>query len=92
MSKVVRVMGYSPNDEESNPVMKDFTKAFRNYKRKSRLKPMKPNFLDYVVFSGVIIGIILILFSFFAGGNLGILGGIIIAIAFLSEIVSIALH
>jgi len=61
-------MGYSPKDEESNPVMKDFTKAFRNYKRKSRLKPMTPHFLDYVVFSGVIIGIILILFPFLLEG------------------------
>lgn len=90
MSKIVRVMGYSPKkDEKSNPVLKDFIRAFRNYKAKSRIKPMKPNMLDYAVFLSVTLGIFLILLSFLAGRIFGIVGGVMVAFAFLSEILSL---
>jgi hypothetical protein len=90
---VSKVMGYSPRkDEESNPVLKDFVKAFRGYKAKSRLKPMKPNLLDYMVLIGIAFGFLFIFLSFYAGRTFGIVGSIIIAIAFLSEILSITLR
>jgi len=83
-------MGYSPKkDEKSNPVLKDFIRAFRNYKAKSRIKPMKPNMLDYAVFLSVTLGIFLILLSFLAGRIFGIVGGAMVAFAFLSEILSL---
>jgi len=93
VSKIVRVMGYSPRkDEKSNPVLKDFVRAFRNYKAKSRLKPMKPNLLDYVVLIGVAFGFLFIFLSFYAGRIFGVVGSIIIAIAFFSEIISVTLR
>ncbi len=93
MSRIVRIMGYSPRkDEESNPVLKDFTRAFRNYRAKSRTKPMKPDKFDYVIFFLIVSGILLIFLSFFGAGFFGIVGGVMVAIAFLFEIVLLPLR
>lgn len=83
-------MRYSKKEEESNPVIRDFTDAFRNYKRKARLKPMKANFVDYIIFFSIVV--LLIIFSLFAGKGIRNCSALIIATAFLFEIISTAIH
>jgi len=48
--------------------------------------------IDYIVFFSIITGMLLILLSFFTIRNFGIAGCIIIAIAFLSEIILRTFH
>ena len=50
------------------------------------------NRMDYIVFVGVIIGMFLILIAFFTEKVFAIVGGIVIAILFLAEILSLPFH
>ncbi|KAA0007430.1 MAG: hypothetical protein FE045_00045 [Thermoplasmata archaeon] len=61
MDKIVKAAGYSNKEEEYNPAIKDFVNAFKDYKKKSRSKKMKPKFLDYVAFLFIAIGIIFLI-------------------------------
>ena len=85
MSRIIRVTGYSPKkDEAHNPVIKDFVKAFRNYKPKGRFKSLRPNIFDYFALAMIATGLASLLIGIFIRPFA--MGGILLVIGLFLEL------